>query len=63
MSIQSHLYTLQAKHSEMEAAIAEAMLRPSPDFLAITELKKKKLAIKQEIERFAKATPAASTAS
>ena len=62
MSLQSHLYTLQAKHAELETSIAEAMARPSADFLAITEMKKKKLAIKQEIERFSKLAPAASSA-
>ncbi|WP_274627289.1 YdcH family protein [Arvimicrobium flavum] len=51
MSLASHLEELQRKHSEVEREIDEAMLHPSVDDLDIVTLKRRKLALKDQIER------------
>ena len=44
---------LKSRHSEIERQIAELLSHPSSDDVAIQALKKKKLAIKEEIVRIA----------
>jgi hypothetical protein len=56
MSLAHHLEELQRKHGDIEREIDEAMLHPSVDDLEIATLKRRKLAIKDEIEKL-KATP------
>lgn len=56
MSLLAHLGTLEEKHAILEAAIVEESARPLPDFTTITQLKKQKLHLKEEVERFARAT-------
>ena len=51
MSIQAHLAELERKHRALEDEIAEAMTHPSTDGLVILELKRRKLQVKDEIER------------
>lgn len=51
MTIESHLEQLVRKHGALETEIAEAMTHPSIDDVVLTDLKRKKLHIKQEIER------------
>lgn len=51
MSLANHLEELQRKHGDIEREIDEAMLHPSVDDLAIANLKRRKLAIKDEIEK------------
>jgi hypothetical protein len=51
MSIQTHLTELELKHKTLESEIAEAQQHPSIDDLAIHELKRRKLHLKDEIER------------
>lgn len=51
MSLASHLAELQRKHGEIERQITEAMARPSSDGLEIAKLKRRKLAIKDQIEK------------
>ncbi|MBE0692979.1 MAG: DUF465 domain-containing protein [Aquamicrobium sp.] len=51
MSLASHLAELQRKHGEIDRQIDEAMSHPSSDDLEIAKLKRRKLAIKDEIER------------
>jgi len=51
MSLTSHLEELQRKHSEIERELDEAMLHPSVDDLDIVSLKRRKLALKDEMER------------
>jgi hypothetical protein len=51
MSIQAHLAELERKHRALEDEIAEAMTHPSTDGLVIAELKRRKLQVKDEIER------------
>ncbi|MCO5080927.1 MAG: DUF465 domain-containing protein [Rhizobiaceae bacterium] len=51
MSLASHLEELQRKHGELEREIDEALAHPSVDDLDIVLLKRRKLALKDQIER------------
>ena len=51
MTIQAHLSELERKHQALEEEIADAMNHPSSDDLKILELKRRKLLVKDEIER------------
>jgi len=56
MSLASHLDELKRRHGDIEREIDEALLHPSVDDLQIANLKRRKLAIKDEIEKL-KAQP------
>jgi len=51
MSLASHLDELQRKHGDIEREIDEAMTHPSVDALEIVNLKRRKLALKNAIEK------------
>jgi hypothetical protein len=51
MSLASHLEELKRKHGDIEREIDEAMAHPSIDDLEIVSLKRRKLALKDEIEK------------
>lgn len=51
MSLAHHLEELQRKHGDIEREIDDAMLHPSVDDLEIVTLKRRKLALKDEIEK------------
>lgn len=51
MSLASHLQELQRKHGDIERRIDEVMLHPSADPLEIATLKRRKLALKDEMEK------------
>ncbi len=51
MSLASHLEELQRKHGDVERQLDEAMNHPSMDDLEIVALKRRKLALKDEIEK------------
>ena len=51
MSLANHLEELQRKHGDIERELDEAMLHPSLDDLEIVSLKRRKLALKDEIEK------------
>jgi len=51
MSLANHLEELERKHGAIEKELDEAMLHPSVDDMAIVTLKRRKLAIKDEIEK------------
>jgi hypothetical protein len=51
MSIQSHLAELERRHHALETEIEEALSHPSTDTLALSELKRRKLQLKDEIAR------------
>jgi hypothetical protein len=51
MTIQAHLAELERKHRALENEIAEAMTHPSTDDLKLAELKRRKLLVKDEIQR------------
>jgi hypothetical protein len=51
MSIQAHLTELEKRHRALEDEINEALTHPSMDGLKVAELKRRKLQVKDEIER------------
>ena len=51
MSTVDHIEALKAKHASLEQAILQENARPHPDDDAICSLKKRKLQIKDEINR------------
>ena len=51
MAIQAHLVELERKHRVLESELHEALLHLSTDDLQIAELKRRKLLVKDEIER------------
>ena len=51
MTIHAHLAELERRHRALEDEIAEAMNHPSTDDLKLAELKRRKLLVKDEIER------------
>lgn len=51
MAIQAHLAELERKHEALESQLHDALNHPSTDDIAILALKRKKLQLKDEIER------------
>jgi hypothetical protein len=51
MTMESHLAELQRRHQALEKEIEDAANHPGTDALAISELKRRKLQLKDEIER------------
>ncbi len=51
MSVESHLSELVRRHQAIEQAIMAEETHPSTDELKLHELKRKKLSLKDEIER------------
>lgn len=51
MSLQTHLAELELRHKALETELAEAQQHPSIDDMTIVELKRRKLHLKDEIER------------
>ena len=51
MSLGSHLQELRKKHQHLSDAVEEALRHPGYVDLAIAEMKKQKLRIKEEISR------------
>jgi hypothetical protein len=51
MSMESHLAELERRHQVLESQIEEALSHPSTDTLTLSELKRRKLVLKDEIAR------------
>jgi hypothetical protein len=51
MAIQAHLVELERKHKILESELHEALLHLSTDDLESVELKRRKLMVKDQIER------------
>ncbi len=51
MAIQAHLAELERKHRVLESELHEALMHLSTDDLRIAELKRRKLLLKDEIEK------------
>lgn len=51
MAIQAHLVELERKHRTIDSELHDALLHLSTDDLRIVELKRKKLHLKDQIER------------
>ena len=56
MAIQAHLVELERKHKILENELHEALVHLSTDDLQIVELKRRKLMVKDEIERLKQST-------
>jgi hypothetical protein len=53
MSLLDRVESLKAKHAALELALEDEVRRPLPDNATIAEIKRKKLKIKDELERIA----------
>ncbi|KQW21920.1 hypothetical protein ASC80_00450 [Afipia sp. Root123D2] len=58
MAIEAHLVELERKHRTLENELHEALLHLSIDDLQIIELKRRKLFLKDEIERIKQSSSA-----
>lgn len=56
MTIEAHLATLEKKHFALEEELHAAMNQPSSDDRTIADIKRRKLRIKDEIERIRSST-------
>ncbi len=52
--LEKHLNALKSKHAALDAAIVEEEARPYVDTMKVQDLKKQKLAVKQEMEEVEK---------
>ncbi|MIL10131.1 DUF465 domain-containing protein [Salmonella enterica subsp. enterica] len=55
MSLANHLDELHRKHGDIEREIDQAMNHPSVDDLEIADLKRRKLALKDQIQKLSAA--------
>jgi hypothetical protein len=55
MAIQAHLVELERKHKSLESELHDALIHVSTDDLQIAELKRRKLMVKDQIERLKQA--------
>ena len=51
MAVQAHLVELERKHRVLEGELHDALMHLSTDDLRIAELKRRKLLLKDEIEK------------
>jgi hypothetical protein len=51
MTMQSHLAELERRHQALESEINECLAHPAIDDMRIVELKRRKLQVKDQIER------------
>ncbi|MEM1138323.1 MAG: DUF465 domain-containing protein [Pseudomonadota bacterium] len=51
MNLEAHLAELETRHRQLEQDIASALQSPATDPVKVTELKKKKLKLKELIEK------------
>jgi hypothetical protein len=51
MGLDTHIQELSDKHHKLDEQIQQELHRPHPDDLMISALKKRKLRLKEEIER------------
>ena len=51
MSVHSHVQELRKKHQNLSEAVERAQRAPGVDDLALTEMKREKLRLKEEISR------------
>jgi hypothetical protein len=56
MTIQAHLETLEKKHGALEEELRTALTSPSSTDRLISDLKRRKLRIKDEMQRIKEAT-------
>jgi len=51
MSLQNRIESLKVKHASIESALESKTSQPNPDEIELAELKKQKLAIKDELAK------------
>lgn len=51
MSLFTHIKSLEEKHNLLDSEIYNEISRPLPDFVRVTDLKKQKLKIKEELSQ------------
>lgn len=51
-AVENHLASLRNKHAELDREIVRLTGLPATDDIEVTRMKKQKLALKEEIERF-----------
>lgn len=51
MSLQNHLSELERRHSTLEREIAKELVHPGTDETKVTEMKRRKLHLKDEIAK------------
>lgn len=51
MTVDTHLAELERRHHALEIEIEDALNHPSVDSLALSELKRRKLLLKEKIEK------------
>lgn len=51
MSLEDRVKTLQEKHEDLEKVLEQEVNRPLPDNIVVHDIKRQKLAIKDEIVR------------
>jgi len=51
MSIQSHLQELKRRHAALDMELARELASPATDSVRVAELKRKKLVLKDEMNR------------
>ncbi|MBD8651593.1 MULTISPECIES: YdcH family protein [Rhizobium/Agrobacterium group] len=51
MTVQAHIASLEKKHGDLEEELQSVLASPSADDREIAELKRRKLRIKDEVER------------
>jgi len=51
MSLQKYLLKLQSRHTELDYEIKSEMVRPLPNFSIISSLKRKKLKVKDMLQK------------
>lgn len=56
MALQAHLVELERKHKVLESELHEALVHLSTDDLRIVELKRRKLMVRDEIQRLKNGT-------
>jgi hypothetical protein len=56
MSVQSHIDELERKHAELERELETALAHPGVDSLEVSDLKRRKLHLKDEIARLRRET-------
>ncbi len=59
MAISAHIQNLEKRHAVLEGLIDTEATRPLPDFVKVTQLKKQKLRIKEQLQQFNRSHEAA----
>jgi len=52
MSVQAHVKALTDKHAEIEQIITHEEHRPNPDSIRLSQLKRKKLRLKEQMAKY-----------